>query len=97
MWVKQNNISDTEENPPPLSPPQPPTPQHTLPPQILSFPLNFPVPSTMACHGDLMSNWEFFKQQLQDHQVAMSLDQESQLIQLATFVQLWERNACKFS
>ena len=61
------------------------TPQHTPPPQILSFPSNFPVPSAMVCRGDLKSNWGFFKQQWQDYEVATSLDQKSQSIRLTTF------------
>ena len=77
-------MSDTEETPPPRAPPQPPTLQHA-PPQILSFFSNFPVPSAMVCRGDLTSNWEFFKQQWQDYEVATSLDQKSQSIRLATF------------
>ena len=39
----------------------------------------------MVCRGDLTSNWEFFKQQWQDYEVATSLDQKSQSIRLATF------------
>ena len=77
-------MSDTEENPPPPALPQLPTPQHASPPQILSFPSNFPVPSAMVCRGDLTSNWGFFKQQWQDYEVATSLDQKSQSIRPAT-------------
>jgi len=78
-------MSDTEENPPPPAPLQPPAPQYTPAPQIISFPSNFPVPSAMGCRGDLMSNWEFFKQQWQDYEVATGLDQKNQSIRLATF------------
>jgi len=39
----------------------------------------------MVCRGDITSNWEFFKQQWQDYEVATGLDQKSQSIRLATF------------
>ena len=39
----------------------------------------------MVCKGDLTSNWEFFKQQWQDYEVATGLDQKSQAIRVATF------------
>ena len=39
----------------------------------------------MVCKGDLTSNWEFFKQQWQDYQVATALDQKSQAIHVVTF------------
>ena len=55
------------------------------PVQIISVPSNFPVPSAMVCKGDLTSNWEFFKQQWQDYEVATGLDQKSQAIRVATF------------
>ena len=58
---------------PEAAPPPPPV-------QIISVPSNFPVPSAMVCKGDLTSNWEFFKQQWQDYQVATALDQKSQAI-----------------
>ena len=38
----------------------------------------------MVCRGDLTSNWEFFKQQWQDYEVAKGLDQKSQAIHVAT-------------
>ena len=72
-------MSDTEQAP------TLPAPQPTPPPQIFSFPTNFPVPSAMVCRGDLTSNWEFFKQQWQDYEVATGLDQKGQSVRLATF------------
>ena len=59
------------------------TPQQPV--QIISIPSNFPVPNTMVCKGDLTSNWEFFKQQWQDYEVATGLDHKSQAIRVATF------------
>ena len=76
-------MSDTEQDPPPPSPPQ--ASQPTPPSQVLHFPSNCPVPSTMVCRGDITSNWEFFKQQWQDYEVATGLDQKSQSIRSATF------------
>lgn len=63
----------------------PPAPQAPLPPQISTFPTNFPVPAAMVCRGDIPNNWEFFKQQWQDYEIATGLDQKSQPIRLATF------------
>ena len=57
-----------------------------LPVQIITVPSNFPVQSAMVCKGDLASNWEFFKQQWQDYEVATGLDQKSQAIRVATFL-----------
>ena len=67
-------MSDTEEAPPP------PAAQVTPPPQIYSFPSNFPVPAAMVDRGDITS-----KQQWQDYEVAMGLDQKSQPVRLARF------------
>ena len=39
----------------------------------------------MVCKGDLTSNWEFFKQQWQDYEVATGLDKKSQAIRVGTF------------
>ena len=39
----------------------------------------------MVCRGDIPSNWEFFKQQWQDYEVATGLDQKNQQVRLATF------------
>jgi len=72
-------MSDTEQAPPL------PAPQPTPPPQIFSFPTNFPVPSAMVCRGDLTSNWELFNQQRQDYEVVTGLDQKGQSVRLATF------------
>ena len=39
----------------------------------------------MVCRGDIPSNWEFFKEQWQDYEVATGLDQKNQQVRLATF------------
>ena len=48
----------------------------------------------MVCRGDIPSNWEFFKEQWQDYEVATGLDQKNQQVRLATFrsVPLWEKS-----
>ena len=49
----------------------------------------------MVCRGDIPSNWEFFKEQWQDYEVATGLDQKNQQVRLAMFrsVPLWEKSA----
>jgi len=79
MWVENETMSDTEQASPL------PAPQQTLLPQIFSFPTNFLVQSGMVCRGDLRSNWEFFKQQWRDYEVATGMDQKGQSVRLATF------------
>ena len=39
----------------------------------------------MTVKGDLVNNWEFFKQQWTDYEVATGLDKQEQKIRLATF------------
>ena len=79
-------ISDTEEALPPPAPQAVSAGPHASPsPQIYNFPTNFPVPAAMVCRGDIPSNWEFFKQQWQDYEVATGLDQKNQQVRLATF------------
>ena len=53
-------------------------------PRVLTFPSHFPIPSPMNVKGDLVNNWEFFKQQWQDYEVATGLDKQEQKIRLAT-------------
>lgn len=79
-------ISDTEEALPPPAPQAVSAGPHASPsPQIYNFPTNFPVPAAMVCRGDIPSNWEFFKQQWQDYEVATGLDKKNQQVRLATF------------
>ena len=67
------------------------SPETAPPPQVqtISFPSNFPVPSAVVCKGDLTSNWEFFKHQWQDYELATELDQKSQVIRVVTFHGSW--------
>ena len=53
-------------------------------PRMLTFTSHFPIPSPMNVKGDLVNNWEFFKQQWQDYEVATGLDKQEQKIRLAT-------------
>lgn len=39
----------------------------------------------MNVKGDAVNNWEFFRQQWTDYEVATSLDKQEQKISLATF------------
>ena len=50
----------------------------------VNYPSNFPIPSPMVCTGDKVANWEFFRQQYEDYEIATGLDKRSQKIRLAT-------------
>ena len=50
----------------------------------LNFTSTFPVPSPMVCQGDKVANWEFFKQQWEDYEVATGLEKRDAKIRLAT-------------
>ena len=50
----------------------------------VNYPSNFPVPSPMVCTGDKVANWEFFRQQYEDYEIATGLDKKEQKIRLAT-------------
>ena len=54
-------------------------------PQSISFTSHFPIPSLMTVKGDLVNDWEFFKQQWTDYEVATGLDKQEQKIRIATF------------
>lgn len=47
-------------------------------------PSNFPVPQSMVCKGDVASNWEFFRQQWEDYEVATELSQQKRAVRLAS-------------
>ena len=47
-------------------------------------PSNFPVPAPMVCRGDVASNWEFFRQQWEDYEVATELIQQKMAVRLAS-------------
>ena len=48
------------------------------------FTSQFPVPSPMNTKGDQVNNWEFFKQQWEDYEVAPGLNKQDPKIRLAT-------------
>ena len=50
----------------------------------VNYPSNFPIPSPMVYTGDKVANWEFFRQQYEDYEIATGLDKRSQKIRLAT-------------
>ncbi|CAB4031929.1 Hypothetical predicted protein [Paramuricea clavata] len=50
----------------------------------LNFTSTFPVPSPMVCQGDKVANWESFKQQWEDYEVATGLEKRDAKIRLAT-------------
>ena len=47
-------------------------------------PSNFPIPAPMVCKGNVVANWEFFRQQWEDYEVATSLDKQTSKIPLAS-------------
>ena len=38
----------------------------------------------MKCHGDVSGNWDFFKQQWSDYEIAIDLDKREETVRLAT-------------
>ena len=57
-------------------------PMPVVVPQVL--PNNFPLPSAMNCRGDVAGNWEFFRQQWCDYEIATGLIHREETIRLAT-------------
>ena len=53
--------------------------------RALTFTSNFPIPSLMNIKGNPVNNWEFFRQEWTDYEVATGLDKQEQKIRLATF------------
>ena len=51
-------------------------------PQVILH--NFLLPSPMTCRGDVAGNWDFFKQQWNDYEIATGLDKRDESICLAT-------------
>lgn len=46
--------------------------------------VEFPAPQPMVCKGDVASNWEFFRQQWEDYEVATELSQQKMAVRLAS-------------
>ena len=55
-------------------------------------PSNFPVPAPMVCRGDVASNWEFFRQQWEDYEVATELVQQKTAVRLASLRSIMGKN-----
>ena len=53
-------------------------------PQLMAS--NVPLPSSMKCQGDVAGNWEFFKQQWSDYEIATGLDKREESVRLATLI-----------
>lgn len=49
-----------------------------------AIPHNFPLPNAMHCRGDVAGNWEFFKHQWSDYEIATGLIHRENTIRLAT-------------
>lgn len=45
---------------------------------------NFPVPTPMVCTGDTYMNWQFFRQQYEDYEIATELNKKNDPIWIAT-------------
>ena len=45
---------------------------------------NFPVPSKMEVKGDVATNWEFFRGQFEDYEIAIGLDKRDARVRTAT-------------
>ena len=64
----------------------PPAAAGPAPATVYSYvPSNFPIPSPMVCKGNLVANWEFFRQQWEDYEVATGLDKQSTKVRFASF------------
>ncbi|KAK3742464.1 hypothetical protein QZH41_002413 [Actinostola sp. cb2023] len=59
---------------------------------LIESPVCINVPSPMVCKGNQSSNWEFFKQQRRDYEIATSLDKRDEKIRLATFRSIMGRD-----
>jgi len=79
-------MSDNEnEDSPPHVPATGPSTPGTAATALYSYvPSNFPVPAPMTCKGNLVANWEFFRQQWEDYEIATGLDKQSSKVRLAS-------------
>ncbi|XP_028513100.1 uncharacterized protein LOC114574520, partial [Exaiptasia diaphana] len=63
---------------------QPSTSATSNGPQGPMFTSHFPVPTSMNTKGDQVNNWEFFKQQWCDYEIATGLESGSDKVRMAT-------------
>ena len=78
-------MSDTETRQQTGGSAEPSHTTHTAASSALNFTSNFPVPSSIKVSGDRANNWEFFRQQWEDYELATGLDKRPEAIRLATF------------
>ncbi len=52
---------------------------------------NFLQPHAMQCHGDVVGNWNFFKQQWSDYEIATGLDRREESVRLDTLRSAMDR------
>ena len=78
-------MSDTETRQQTGGSAEPSHTTHTAASSALNFLSNFPVPSSMKVSGDRANNWEFFRQQWEDYELATGLDKRPEAIRLANF------------
>ena len=51
---------------------------------VQAIPPNFPLPNAMNCRGDVSGNWDFFRQQWSDYEIATGLDKREESVRLTT-------------
>ena len=77
--------NESEGTPPPAPTATGPATSGTAATAVYSHvPSNFPIPVPMVCKGNLVANWEFFRQQWEDYEVATGLDKQTSKIRLAS-------------
>ena len=77
--------NESEGTPPPAPTATGPATSGTAATAVYSHvPSNFPIPAPMVCKGNLVANWEFFRQQWEDYEVATGLDKQTSKIRLAS-------------
>ena len=77
--------NESEGTPPPAPTITEPATSGTAATAIYSHvPSNFLIPAPMVCKGNLVANWEFFRQQWEDYEVTTGLDKQTLKIRLAS-------------
>ena len=72
---RKSSSEDHEDDPPPPPSTTGQNTSGTAATAVYSYvPSNFPIPAPMVCKGNLVANWEFFRQQWEDYEVATGLD-----------------------
>ena len=85
--------NESEGTPPPAPTATGPATSGTAATAVYSHvPSNFPIPAPMVCKGNLVANWEFFRQQWEDYEVATGLDKQTSKIRLASLRSVMEKD-----